>query len=104
MKVLSLTFHSTPNVGKEWENFVQNELIEMAESLQEVKNYLISEVETDMLSEGRNTNLLLIFDNNENRIDFLENDLQNIAGELEVKFGNNVLIFDTLLNPIKSNF
>ncbi|MBW8362287.1 MAG: DUF4286 family protein [Kaistella sp.] len=104
MKVLSLTFHSTSNIGTEWENFVQNDMVRMAESLPDVKKYLLSEVETDMISEGRNTNLLLVFGEDENRRNFLENDLKNIAEELDAKFGGDVLIFDTLLNPINSNF
>lgn len=104
MKVLSLTFHSMETIAEAWENFVQNELIEMAESLSDVEKYLISDVETAMISEGKNTNLLLVFGEDASRRNFLENDLQNIALELETTFGSNVLIFDTLLNPIKSNF
>lgn len=72
MSVLSLTFHSTTNINSSWEHYTQNTLFEMIENLMDVEKYILSDVETDMINEGQNTNLLLIFDNSEKRQEFIE--------------------------------
>lgn len=102
MSVLSLTFHSTETISKEWENYMQNHLHQLVENLIDVEKYILSEVESDMIDEGTNTNLLLIFENNEKRQDFIEIEFLNIADRIESKFGDHVLIFKTFLNPTKS--
>lgn len=102
MSVLSITFHCTKNNLEEWENYIDETLILMTENLMDVDKYILSEVHSDYIDEGKNYNLLLIFDNDELRNDFLESELKNIAERIETKFGQEVLIFDTLLNPKKS--
>ncbi|RXM51163.1 MULTISPECIES: DUF4286 family protein [unclassified Chryseobacterium] len=102
MSVLSITFHCTKNNLEEWENYIDETLILMTENLMDVNQYILSEVHSDYIDEGKNYNLLLIFDNDELRNDFLESELKNIAERIEAQFGQEVLIFDTLLNPKKS--
>ncbi|MGL6126730.1 hypothetical protein BBI01_07765 [Chryseobacterium artocarpi] len=102
MSVLSITFHCTKNNLEEWENYIDETLVLMTENLMDVNQYILSEVHSDYIDEGKNYNLLLIFDNDDLRNDFLESELKNIAEHIENKFGQEVLIFDTLLNPKKS--
>lgn len=104
MSVLSLTFHSTSNIGASWDRYTENNLFEMIENLMDVEKYILSEVESDMINEGKNTNLLLVFDNNEKRQDFIEIELQNITERIENEFGDEVMAFVTLLNPKKQRF
>lgn len=104
MSVLSLTFHSTSNIGASWDRYTENNLFEMIENLMDVEKYILSEVESDMINEGKNTNLLLVFDNNEKRQDFIEIELQNITERIENEFGDEVMVFVTLLNPKKQRF
>ena len=104
MSVLSLTFHSTSNISSSWDRYTENTLFEMIENLMDVEKYILSEVESDMINEGKNTNLLLVFDNNEKRQDFIEIELQNITERIENEFGDEVMAFVTLLNPKKQRF
>ncbi|HPZ25565.1 MAG TPA: DUF4286 domain-containing protein, partial [Kaistella sp.] len=78
MSFLSLTFHNTESINKEWENYLGNDLHQMIENLMDVEKYILSEVQSDMINEGKNTNLLLVFDNEEKRDDFIEIELKNI--------------------------
>lgn len=99
MPILSITFHTTPEAFESWKQYIENELLQVIENLMEVKKFILSEVETEMISEGKNTNLLLVFENNETRSQFVENKLINITERTESKFGNEVMIFKTYLNP-----
>lgn len=99
MSILSITFHTTPQAFEKWNQYIENELQQTVENLIDVKKYILSEVETDMISEGKNTNLLLIFDNDEIRSQFIENKLISITENIEHQFGNEVMIFKTYLNP-----
>ena len=104
MSVLSVTFHTTDSVSSEWEKYLENDLYEMVENLLDAEKYILSEVESDLISEGRNTNLLLLFQDDEKRQDFIEIELPNITERVQKEFGENVMIFKTSLNPIKSRF
>lgn len=104
MSVLSLTFHTTETIRSDWERYLEKDLFEMVENLIDVQKYLLSEVESDMINEGSNTNLLLIFDDTEKRQDFVEIELLNITDRIESKFGQHVMIFTTYLNPKKVRF
>ncbi len=104
MSFLSLTFHNTESITKEWENYLGNDLHQMIENLMDVEKYILSEVQSDLINEGKNTNLLLVFDNEEKRDDFIEIELKNITERIESKFGENVMVFTTFLNPKKSRF
>lgn len=104
MSILSLTFHSSESITSEWENYMENNLHELVENLFDVEKYILSEVESDMVNEGKNTNLLLVFDNDEKRQDFVEIELLNITERIENKFGEHILIFKTYLNPKKTRF
>lgn len=102
MSVLSITFHTPTNLLEAWETYVNNELHQMAENLMDVEKYVLSEVYSEMISEGKNTNLLLIFENDEKREDFLGIEMQNITERIENQFGQEVMVFQTLLNPIQT--
>lgn len=104
MSLLSLTFHCTESHLENWENYVEETLSVMAENLMEVEKYVLSEVQTDMINEGKNYNLLLVFENEETRELFLQNELLNIQERIEKEFGENVMIFQTFLNPRKARF
>lgn len=104
MSVLSITFHSVQSISEEWDLYMESTLHEMIENLIDVEKYLLSEVESEMISEGKNTNLLLIFDNDEKRQDFVEIELLNITDRILQQFGENLMIFKTYLNPKKSRF
>ena len=104
MSFLSLTFHNTESINKEWENYLGNDLHQMIENLMDVEKYILSEVQSDMINEGKNTNLLLVFDNEEKRDDFIEIELKNITERIESKFGANLMVFTTFLKPKKSRF
>ncbi len=102
MKILSLTFHCTETFIPAWENYITKELNVMIDNLFDVEKHIFSEVHSESISEGRNYNLLLIFSNDELRTDFMEIEMKNIEERLFAKFGEEVMIFMTLLNPSKS--
>ena len=101
MSVISITFHSIESARKEWDQFLENDLHQLVENLLDVEKYILSEVESDLINEGKNTNLLLIFEDEEKRLDFKEIELKNITEIIEHKFGEKLMIFTTLLNPKK---
>ncbi|WP_139423492.1 MULTISPECIES: DUF4286 family protein [Chryseobacterium] len=103
MSVLSITFHCINSSIDEWENYVDETLVLMTENLMDVDKYILSEVHSDFIDEGKNYNLLLIFDNEEKRTEFMESELLNISERIETKFGQDVMIFNTSLNPKKKN-
>ncbi|WP_153392577.1 DUF4286 family protein [Chryseobacterium vaccae] len=102
MSLLSITFHCTKNNIEEWENYIDETLVLMAENLMDVNKYILSEVHSDYIEEGKNYNLLLMFDNDDLREDFIKSEMVNIAERVEKKFGQEVMIFNTFLNPKKS--
>lgn len=102
MKILSLTFHSVQEIITVWENYLQQDFSEMIDNLLDVEKYILSEVESEMIQEGKNYNLLLIFENEEYRQQFLESELVNLEERIVQKFGNQVMLFCTFLNPKKS--
>jgi hypothetical protein len=102
MSVLSITFHCTKNNLEEWENYMDETLVLMTENLMDVNKYILSEVHSDYIEDGKNYNLLLIFDNDELRTDFIESELLNISERIEKQFGEEVMIFNTFLNPKKT--
>ncbi len=101
MSVLSITFHCTKNRLEEWQNYMDETLVLMTENLMDVSQYILSEVHSDYIEEGKNYNLLLIFENDELREDFIKSEMENIAERIELKFGQEVMIFNTFLNPKK---
>lgn len=102
MSVLSITFHCTKDNLEEWENYIDETLVLMTENLMDVEKYILSEVHSDFIEEGKNYNLLLIFENDGLREDFIKSELLNISERIEKKFGQEVMIFNTFLNPKKS--
>ncbi|MCS3869998.1 hypothetical protein J3D55_002914 [Chryseobacterium ginsenosidimutans] len=102
MSVLSITFHCTKDNLEEWENYMDETLVLMTENLMDVDKYILSEVHSDYIEDGKNYNLLLIFDNEEVREDFIKSEMLNIAEIVEKKFGQEVMIFNTFLNPKKT--
>ncbi|MDQ1096319.1 MULTISPECIES: DUF4286 family protein [Chryseobacterium] len=99
MSVLSITFHCTKNNLQEWENYMDDTLALMAENLMDVSQYILSDIGSDYIEDGKNYNLLLVFDNDELRNDFIESELVNITERIESRFGQEVMIFNTFLNP-----
>ena len=53
-----------------------------------------------MLSEGKNTNLLIFFSNQEDRFLFLEQIFPHFSKKIITNFGDKILIFKTFLNSI----
>ncbi|SDR08727.1 protein of unknown function [Chryseobacterium soldanellicola] len=102
MSVLSITFHCTKNNLDEWENYMDETLVLMTENLMDVNKYILSEVDSDYIEDGKNYNLLLIFDNDDLRSDFIKSEMENIAEIIDKKFGQEVMIFNTSLNPKKT--
>ena len=101
MSILSLTFHTPADLVTSWDDYMETDLKIMVENLMDVEKYILSEVESEMISEGKNTNLLLIFDDAEKRHDFIEIEFKNITERIEAKFGQEIMIFETFLNPRK---
>ncbi|MEG0761717.1 protein of unknown function [Chryseobacterium piscicola] len=102
MSVLSITFHCPKNNLEVWAKYVDEELFLMTENLLDVNKYILSEVQSDYIEEGKNYNLLLIFDDINLREDFIKSELENIAERIEKKFGQDIMIFNTFLDPIKT--
>jgi hypothetical protein len=99
MSILSVTFHSPLDQLEAWQEYSKNVLPEMIGNLMDVERYMLSDVESEMINEGHNTSLLLIFDSPEKRKDFVEIELLNISELIEQKFGDSIMIFTTYLNP-----
>lgn len=99
MSVLSITFHCVKDSLEEWELYVDDTLTLMTENLMDVNKYILSEIDSEYIEDGKNYNLLLIFDDNDKRKEFIESELVNIADRIEKQFGQNVMIFNTFLNP-----
>lgn len=99
MAILSITFHTDETKIEQWNGYVQNELIPQIKKIK--KEYILSEVQTEMISEGKNTNLLIFCKDNEDRILFLEQHFPLISKNILHKFQENILIFKTFLNTIK---
>ena len=104
MSILSLTFHTPADLVASWDEYIKTDLENMVENLMDVEKYILSEVESDMISEGKNTNLLLIFDDIEKRQEFIDIEFKNITERIEAKFGQEVMIFETFLNQKKNRF
>ena len=101
MSILSVTFHTIESELQNWNNFVKTDLKKIIENLYDAEKYILSEVETEMLTEGKNTNLLIVFENQQKREEFLSTELINISERIAQKFGENVMIFVTKLNPFQ---
>ncbi len=101
MSILSLTFHCVESTVQQWEQYARTDLAQLAHNLYDVEKFILSDVESEMLNEGRNTNLLLIFETPERRESFLENEFENIRKRIEQRFGDRVMIFETLLNEFR---
>ncbi|MDO4763103.1 MAG: DUF4286 family protein [Flavobacteriaceae bacterium] len=101
MTLLSITFHTDEHRIEEWENFVENELIHEINKFN--TKYMLSEVDSEMLSEGKNTNLLLFFENQNEINDFIEKTFSKVSQKILEQFQESVLIFKTLLKNVKTN-
>ena len=102
MSILSITFHTVESQIENWNQCTDTELALMIDNLYDVEKYILSEVKSEMLTEGKNTNLLLIFDNDQKRKEFTETELLNISERIAANFGETVMIFITELNTKKS--
>ncbi|MFC6267498.1 DUF4286 family protein [Frigoriflavimonas asaccharolytica] len=98
MSLLSLTFHTNQDNLENFEIYTQKELKQLVENLYQVEKYYFSEVASDYITEGKNYNLLLIFDDENLREEFIVNELVNISEIISKKFGEAVIIFKTELN------
>lgn len=101
MSILSLTYHCPAVFLSQWEDFLNKNISKMVEHLENVEQYIISEVYSEMINEGKNYNILLIFRNEESREQFLGIDFQKIEQHIKDVFGEEVMSFVTMLNPIK---
>ena len=102
MSILSITFHTPDHLLQKWEFFEKNTLENMIDNLIRVEKFILSEVESEMLNEGKNTNLLLIFEDENLRLEFVASEFENIQHHVEKEFGEEVMIFKTYLNQKKT--
>lgn len=98
MSILSITFHIDETELLKWNDYLKNELIPDLKNID--KKYLLTEVESEMLCEGKNTNLLIFCNNQEDRILFLEQIFPHFSKKIITNFGDKILIFKTFLNSI----
>ncbi|MBS1548903.1 MAG: DUF4286 family protein [Bacteroidetes bacterium] len=101
MTLLSLTFHCEADALSQWKMYLKNELSEMIGNLMDAEQFILSDIESDMIQEGKNYNLLLFFDNAIIRQQFIKSELVNLEERITAKFGTKVLLFCTSLNPMK---
>lgn len=102
MSLLSITFHTPDTLLEKWEEFQENSLPKLIDNFLQVEKFILSDVESEMLSEGKNTNLLLIFEDENFRQEFVESEFENIQYHIDKAFGEEVMIFVTFLNPKKT--
>jgi hypothetical protein len=102
MSILSITFHTPEYLLEDWENFQRNTLEKLIENLIQVEKFILSEVQSDVLNEGKNTNLLLIFEDENLREEFVESEFLNLQHYVEKEFGEEVMFFKTYLNERKT--
>ena len=102
MSLLSLTFHTEQKTLKTFHAYAKKELKQMIENLLQVDKFYFSEVASDYIDEGKNYNLLLIFESDILREEFITNELENIQAHLANTFGSAVLIFQTQLDLLYS--
>lgn len=99
MSILSLTFHCTEPFLEKWEVFFTENLPKLVENHINTEKYILSEVHTEMIQEGKNYNLLIFFKDNDQRQYFLDTEYHHIQGDILREFGQEVMDFVTLLNP-----
>ena len=102
MSLLSITFHTIEQQFSAWEDYTEEHLYPIIETFKGVQKYILSDVVTEMLTEGKNTNLLLEFKDENQRMRFLESELPYLHEHITGKFGDTVMIFITQLNIKKS--
>lgn len=98
MNLLSITFHTTQDNLERFVYFTENEFPEIIRNLMQVEKYFFSEVESDYIDEGKNYNLLLFFENQNLRAEFILSEFENIADIIQTKFADSVMIFQTKLD------
>ncbi|SDE09618.1 DUF4286 family protein [Riemerella columbipharyngis] len=96
MSLLSVTFHCENNALPKWEAYMSGEMISRVEKWGH--SYIISEVETEMLQEGKNFNILLDFKSPIERESFLNDYFADFAESIKETFSDKVMIFVTILN------
>lgn len=101
MKILSLTFHSIETILPHWKLFFSSELTHYIEGMKDIGRLIFSEVETEILNEGKNYNVLLFFENEISRNSFLTDEFPKLEDYIFKHFGNDVMVFKTYINPIK---
>lgn len=104
MVILSITFHTAASHFQEWALFIEDELVEFLNPTNSSEKYLLSEVESEMLAEGKNTNLLLFFENEERKQQFLQTEFTMLENQVLSIFGDSVMIFKTHLHLKKSRW
>ena len=104
MSILSITFHTTENQISNWELYIEIEFLKLIENLANIEKYILSEVDSEMISEGKNTNLLVFFGDTNLRNRFIENEMPDLERRIAKHFGSDVMIFTAFLNPKKQRF
>ena len=104
MSALSITFHFTEAKIHEWNNNLLQSLESLIEDSLHIKNFMISEVHTDYIDEGKNYNVLLFFDDLGERENFMSGQLASLDRAIDEQFGNEIMLFVTPLNKISSSF
>ena len=100
MSLLSITFHCPEPLLGQWEKYLSEQLVSHIENY-DLDKYILSEVYTEMITEGKNYNLLIFFKNKSDRNTFINQKFRLLQDTIESVFGEDIMIFETHLNRIK---
>lgn len=100
MAILSVSFHATPEKIEDWKVYLQGSVMPWAKNFCGEKRVLLSEIETEVVAEGKNYNLLLFFDNATLRNHFFDEKIALLIKDITATFGNEVVVFPSKLNQI----
>lgn len=100
MSLLSITFHCPEPLLGQWEKYLSEQLVSHIENY-DLDEYILSEVYTEMITEGKNYNLLIFFKSKSDRNAFINQKFRLLQDTIKSVFGEDIMIFETHLNRIK---
>lgn len=100
MSILSITFHAVTERITDWEQYLQHHLPIWLPKTPSLQQWYLSEIESEMIQEGKNYNLLLFFHNETERASYISNELPLLGVDIQKTFGTDVMVFESKLNPI----
>lgn len=101
MNLLSVAFHIEAKALPKWQRFISENWPDLITKLAYFDRYIFSEVESPLIEEGSNYNLLIVFDHQAHKTLFLQQEMAKVVSEIQQHFnGDEVVIFHTSLHPI----